>query len=85
MSKISVVIIPNAKISTVIGRIGMVWKIKLTAPAIEGRANEALIQFLSEILDISPSCIHIIKGHTSKNKIVEIRDITLGQIEEILH
>ena len=48
-------------------------KIKLTAQPIEGKANKALIEFLSKQLKIPKTCIEIIKGETSKDKILLIK------------
>lgn len=48
------------------------FKIKVTAPPIEGKANEALIQFLAREFGISSSCIEIIKGHRSREKTIKI-------------
>lgn len=50
-------------------------KIKLTAPAIENRANEALINFLSEKLDLPKKAIVIIHGLHSRNKVIGISGI----------
>jgi uncharacterized protein (TIGR00251 family) len=47
-------------------------KVKVTAPPIEGKANEALIRFLAKEFGISPSCIEIIKGHHSREKTLKI-------------
>ena len=47
-------------------------KIRLTAPPVEGKANMALVDFLSEVLDTSPSNIEIIAGVSSRNKLVSI-------------
>ena len=47
-------------------------KVWLTANAHNGEANKALIEYLSESFDVAKSRIRIIKGLTSKNKIVEI-------------
>jgi uncharacterized protein (TIGR00251 family) len=47
-------------------------KIRLTAPPVEGKANEALVDFLSEILDTSSSNIEIIAGASSRNKLVSV-------------
>jgi uncharacterized protein (TIGR00251 family) len=41
-------------------------KVRITAPPVEGKANEALIRFLAKELGTSPSCIEIIKGHHSR-------------------
>jgi uncharacterized protein (TIGR00251 family) len=47
-------------------------KVKVTAPPIEGKANEALIRFLAKEFQISPSCIEILKGRYSREKTVKI-------------
>ncbi|MBP9695007.1 MAG: DUF167 domain-containing protein [Candidatus Magasanikbacteria bacterium] len=47
-------------------------KVKLTASPVDGEANEALIKFLSDFWDIPKSKIRIVKGKTSRNKIIEI-------------
>lgn len=72
MKRITVRVQPNAKKSEVVGCVDGVWKIKLKAPAIEGRANEALIKFLAKKMEIAPSEIELVKGKTSRTKIVEI-------------
>ncbi len=52
-------------------------KVKVTAPPIEGKANEALIRFLAKEFRISPSCIEILKGHQSREKILKISGAVL--------
>ena len=49
-------------------------KIRLTAPPVEGKANKALIKFLSEILDIPASKFEIVAGATGRDKLVSILD-----------
>ncbi len=50
-------------------------KVKITAPPIEGKANDALIRFLAREFEISPSCIEILKGHHSREKILKVSGI----------
>ena len=69
---IRVRIVPNVFRDELAGQTNGVYKIRLTAPAIEGRANDALIRFLAKKIDIAPSQISLIKGHTSKHKTLEI-------------
>lgn len=52
-------------------------KVKVTAPPIKGKANEALIRFLAKEFQISPSCIEILKGHQSREKILKISGAAL--------
>lgn len=83
MSKITIHIAPNASTSQVLGKQGAAWKIRIAAVPIEGKANDELIAFLSEILGISKTTITIKSGHTSKIKILEI-PLPLGYIEDLL-
>jgi uncharacterized protein len=48
------------------------WQIRLKAPAVDGKANEHLIEFLGKVLDLPKSKIMLKKGHTAKVKCVEI-------------
>jgi len=51
-------------------------KIKLTAPPVEGKANEALIHFLAKTWEIPPSHIEIVKGHHAREKMLRISGLT---------
>lgn len=59
-------------------------KIRLTAPPVEGKANKALIEFLSEVLGISKSKIEIIAGDTGRDKIVSILEANSDDIHSKL-
>ena len=69
--RLSVRVVPNAKQDKLVEAEGRV-KVYLTAPAVEGKANKALIEFLSEHFNAKRSKIQIIKGKTSRDKVVEI-------------
>lgn len=58
-------------------------KIKITAQPIEGKANKALLEFLSKNLKIPKSSIEIIKGETSKDKILLIKITEDDKISDI--
>lgn len=83
MTKLSVHIIPNASSSHVVGKEGNAWKIRISAPPIEGRANEAIIELLSEILDIPKTSISLMRGGSSKIKLLDV-PLPSGFIEELL-
>jgi hypothetical protein len=73
---ITVRVIPRAKkseISQVLAD-GTI-KIRLTAPPVEGKANQALIRYLADVFDISPSSIEIISGGKGRKKILLIEGI----------
>ena len=50
-------------------------KIRLTAPPIEGQANDALVKFLSKVLDVPISSLEIVAGDTGRDKLVSIKDL----------
>jgi uncharacterized protein (TIGR00251 family) len=62
---------PNQRFDS-LEKIGNEWQIRLKAPAIDRKANEHLMEFLSGILDISKSKISLKKGKTSRLKCLEI-------------
>jgi len=73
---ITVRVTPRSKKNEILGVMedGTI-KVRLTAPPLEGRANKVLIQYLSEVLDISTSRIEIVAGETNKDKLISILDM----------
>ncbi len=63
---------PKASKNEIVGPYRDGIKVKVTAPPIEGKANDTLIQFLSKELGISPSSIEIMKGHHSREKTLKV-------------
>jgi uncharacterized protein YggU (UPF0235/DUF167 family) len=59
-------------------------KIRLQAPAVENRANEALCEFLAEILKRPKSAVRILAGDRSRTKRVEVLGVTAAQVETLL-
>jgi len=60
-------------------------KIRLTAPPVDGAANEALIAYLSEALAISKSSIEIVSGHTAREKRIRIGGVNKEDIDRLLN
>ncbi|MGH9555736.1 MAG: DUF167 domain-containing protein [Terriglobales bacterium] len=71
-SSIVVKLHPRARKDAVIGSIGDALKISLTAPPVEGRANQGLVEFLAELLNVSRSSVKIAAGQSSRRKVVVI-------------
>ena len=70
--KLKIRISPNASKNEIIKSEDGV-KIKITAQPIEGKANKAVVEFLSKEFKIPKSSIEIVKGTTSKEKTILIR------------
>ena len=60
-------------------------KIRLTAPPVDGAANEALVKFLSEALSVSKSQVEIVTGHTSREKRVKISGMSEADVIRLLN
>jgi uncharacterized protein (TIGR00251 family) len=84
VTTIRVHVIPNAKIDKVAGEHGDAIKIKLRAPAIEGKANTALRKFLAEKLSIPQRAIVLERGERSRDKLLRIDGLSEKTIREFL-
>ena len=80
----SVRVQPRASKDEIVGVIEGVFKIRLQAPAVENRANEALVEFLAHLLKTPKSAVRILGGERSRTKRVEIRGVTKQQIFGLL-
>jgi uncharacterized protein (TIGR00251 family) len=69
--KLTIKVTPGAK-KNEFKQEGDLIKVYLTAPAVEGKANEALIKFLAEYFQVRNSAIEILKGLKSRHKVVNI-------------
>jgi len=71
--KIKIRVLPRSSHNEVVGEmVDGTLKVKLTAPPVDGKANEALIKLLAEHFSVAKSKIKIVAGATSKNKTIEI-------------
>ncbi len=75
---------PRASRDEIAGVIEGAMKVRLRAPAVENRANEALVEFLATLLKTSKSAVRIRSGEQSRIKRVEIFGVTQQQIESLL-
>ena len=75
---------PRASKDEITGEIAGALKIRLQALALEGRANEALIEFLADLLKTPKSAVRILSGERSRIKRLEIRGVTKHQIGRLV-
>lgn len=73
--KLKIRAVPNAPKSHCAGAYGDGVKIKIAAPAMDGKANAELIKYLAKTLGISKSGVRILSGESSRDKIVEVSGI----------
>ncbi|MDD5402311.1 MAG: DUF167 domain-containing protein [Dehalococcoidales bacterium] len=70
--RLNLKVTPNARANQVTGVLDGIVGIKIKDPPTEGKANTELVNYLSNLLNIPKSAVTIIRGHTSRNKSVEI-------------
>ena len=75
---------PRARKNAITGEVGDALKLALTAPPVEGRANQACIEFLAEVLNVPRSSVTIAAGESSRNKIIRVRGLSAAKVEERL-
>lgn len=75
---------PRASKDEIAGVMKGALKIRLQAPAVEDRANEALCEFLASLLKTPKSAVRILSGERSRTKRVEIRGVTKAQVEALV-
>ncbi len=62
---------------------GDALKVKITAPPVDGQANAALVKFIAKKLGVSRSRVRIIRGETSRTKVLEVHDVDLDAVERL--
>jgi uncharacterized protein len=75
---------PRAQKNAITGEIGQALKISLTAPPIEGRANQASIAFLAELLNVPRSSVTITSGRSGRNKVIRVAGISAEELRKRL-
>jgi len=71
---------PGAKRSGVVGIYGEAVKIALAAPAVDGKANEALVRFVATLLDVPRMSVEILSGLSSRSKVIKVLGVTSSQV-----
>jgi uncharacterized protein (TIGR00251 family) len=72
---------PRARKNAITGVVGDALKLALTAPPVEGRANDACIAFLAEFLNVPRSSVTIAAGASSRNKVIRVAGPKAATIE----
>jgi uncharacterized protein (TIGR00251 family) len=84
IDRLAVKVTPNAGRNEIVGFKAGVLQIKIGAPPDKGKANKELVDFLSEKLDVKKSAILIIKGQTSRNKVIVVEGLNAEEIQKRL-
>jgi len=71
---------PRARKDAITGQVGDALKLALTAPPVEGKANEACVRFLAEYLGVPRSSITIVAGESGRQKVIRIGGMTAEEL-----
>lgn len=79
-NRLQVKVTPNASRNEITGLIDGVLQVKVAAPPVKGKANKELTAFLSQALGVKKSSLSIVKGQTSRNKVIAIEGLSRDDI-----
>jgi uncharacterized protein (TIGR00251 family) len=81
---VKVRVIPNSKRNEVVSRVGSILRVKISAPVVDGKANEELCNFLSDFFDVKRAMIFLRKGERGREKTIEITGRSDEEFNEVL-
>jgi uncharacterized protein (TIGR00251 family) len=67
---------PRAARSQIDGWDGDLLRVRVAAPPVEGKANDALLRLLAKALDVPPSRLRLVKGRTSREKVIAVEGVS---------
>ncbi len=74
-------VVPRASRSEIAGVQGDMLRVRLTAPPVEGAANNALVKLLAEVLKVPERDIEIVAGHTGRQKVVRVAGLPAHELD----
>ncbi|RJR32738.1 MAG: DUF167 domain-containing protein [Desulfobacteraceae bacterium] len=81
---LKVKLVPRSSRNQIIGKEGGIYRIKITAPPVEGKANNALIEYLSGLLEVPKGMVLILSGETSRMKILGVAGLSAEELQRRL-
>jgi uncharacterized protein (TIGR00251 family) len=75
---------PRARKNAITGELGDALKLSLTTPPVEGRANQACVEFLATLLKVPQSSVTIASGHRSRRKVIRVTGLSAEEIRNRL-
>jgi len=81
---LTVRVTPRSARDEVIGWDGDTLRVRLRAPPIEGRANEALRRLVASALALAPSAVDVVSGETSRTKRLRVKGLSRDEVRDRL-
>jgi uncharacterized protein (TIGR00251 family) len=83
-ARFTVKVQPRAKETALAAKVGDAYRLRLRAPPVDGKANEACIRFFAERFGVPASAVRIVQGLSSRIKVIEIEGVDPAQVERLL-
>ena len=84
MSRLRVRLQPRARADEVVGERDGAVLIRVTAPPVDGKANEALCRLIAKKAGVAPSRVTLVKGHTSRDKTLDVDGVDIAALRAAL-
>jgi hypothetical protein len=75
---------PRAKKNAITGELADALRLSLTSPPVEGRANQACIEFFAKLLKVPRSSVTIASGQTSRQKVIRVAGLSTDQVRKCI-
>jgi len=75
---------PRSSRTAIAGLLGDAIKLAITAPPVDGKANQAVVEYLAKLFSVPKSSITILSGETGRNKLIAIRGLSAEQVRKAL-
>ena len=83
-ARFTVKVQPRSKETALAEKLGDSYKLRLAAPPVDGKANEACVRFFAQRFGVAPSAVRIVQGLASRLKVIEIEGVDPAQVERVL-
>ena len=76
---------PGARRTALLARLASgEWKVAVSAPPVEGRANDAVVELMSDLLGVRRRQVTLVRGASARSKVVEVEGLSAGAAEQRL-
>ncbi len=83
-ARLKVHVSPGARRPGIAGRHGDAWKVRVSAPPEDGRANDAVLRLLAETLAVPRANVELVSGHASRDKLFVLQGVAQADAERLL-
>ena len=84
MGEVTIRLQPRARQNEIVGMRAGAFLVRVTAPPVDGRANEALCRLIAAAVDVAPSRVTVVRGSTSRDKVVRVEGVDDAEVRRAL-